>query len=78
MKLAHSGVTCVEAFGRGDDRPYKLWLADLYECIDCHTEVVTGFAANCYAEHYQPDFEEKLAKVPDSRKFWDKSCGGRS
>ena len=49
--------------GLGDDGrsktgwgPYKLWMADLYECRECGTEVIAGFGANHFAEHYQKNY----------------------
>lgn len=74
MVVAKNGVHVVETFGRDSDDPYKLWNADLLECPDCHFQVVSGFGANNYAEHYQPDFSEKLERAEP--KFYDKSCAG--
>lgn len=39
-----------------DWQDYKLWMADLYKCEGCGTEIVVGFANRPVAEHYQDDF----------------------
>ena len=40
--------------------PYKLWVGDLYECEGCGAKIVSGFGRAPIAEHYQPDFAEKV------------------
>lgn len=40
--------------------PYKLWVADLWHCPDCGAEIVVGAAPFPIAEHYQPDFLDKV------------------
>jgi len=52
--------------------PYKLWKADLYKCPDCSFEVITGFGAHNYAEHFQDTFAKRFSEAEP--KFWDKSC----
>ena len=41
-------------------KPYKLWNGDLWECPDCHAEIIVGFARQPWAEHYQSDFAKKV------------------
>jgi len=67
------GINVVETFGENSDEPYKLWKADLWRCPGCGTEIVTGFGFENFAEHYQPNFKEVLAR--SEPKYWDKSCG---
>ena len=43
--------------------PYKIWLADLYECNSCGMELITGFGANPACEHYEPRFAEAMKYV---------------
>ena len=45
-------------------KPYKLWVADLWECPDCGAEVVVGYGQQPVAEHYQTDFREQVALRP--------------
>ena len=45
-----------------DGSPYKLWEADLWECADCGTEIVAGFGARPFAEHYQLDYADVKAR----------------
>lgn len=45
----------------GQWEPYKLWVGDLYECGGCGNQLVTGVAREPLAEHYMPDFAEKVA-----------------
>lgn len=40
--------------------PYKLWAGDLWECEGCHHELVSGVARVPIAEHYQPDFIDRV------------------
>jgi hypothetical protein len=74
LKCERQGVHVVETFGRDSDDPYKLWRADLYKCPDCGFEVVCGFGASNYAEHYEADFPAQLGAIPQDKIFWDKSC----
>jgi len=41
-------------------KPYKLWNGDLWECPDCHAEIIVGAGRVPVAEHYQPDFNKKV------------------
>lgn len=72
LKPERNGVHVVETFGRDSAVPYKLWAADLYKCPDCGLEIVAGFGANNYAEHFESDFPRLLQAAEP--KFWDKSC----
>jgi hypothetical protein len=42
-------------------QPYKLWVGDLYRCPDCGAQTIVGVPPYPIAEHYQPDFAEKVA-----------------
>jgi hypothetical protein len=39
-------------------KPYKVWLADMWECEGCHVQIVVGFARQPISEHYKPDFKQ--------------------
>lgn len=41
-------------------QPYKLWVADLWQCPDCGHELVTGWGVNPLSEHYKPGFSELI------------------
>ena len=43
--------------------PYKVWVGDLYVCPTCKTETVVGVARMPVSEHYQPGFDEVVARV---------------
>lgn len=43
-------------------RPYKLWMGDLWECPDCHAEVIVGVAHNPVAEHFEEHFASAVAE----------------
>lgn len=45
--------------------PYKLWRADLWECLGCGTEIVSGWGRMPSSERYMQGFDEalKLAEV---------------
>lgn len=45
--------------------PYKLWVADLWECPDCGHELIVGWASAPVSEHYKPEFKaEIMARRP--------------
>lgn len=41
-------------------KPYKLWMGDLWECDDCGAQIVVGTGQQPLAEHYQPEFVERV------------------
>lgn len=41
-------------------RPYKLWRGDLWECLGCGAQIVSGVAREPVAEHYEPNFAAAL------------------
>jgi hypothetical protein len=61
MVVKRNSVTVEELLS--DQAPYKLWDADLYECVECGTEVITGFARSPLAEHFQPTYAEQRARL---------------
>jgi hypothetical protein len=68
MRVKKNSVTVEEL--TEDGRPYKLWDADLYECVECGVEIITGFGRGPFAEHYQPDYaaqRERLAPIYPGR-----------
>jgi hypothetical protein len=73
-----SGVVVEEGMPTDRDQkewgPYKLWRADLFECPQCKTQVIAGFAQHNFAEHYQDDYAEKRDKEPPIVTVND--CGG--
>jgi len=59
MRPKKNGTSFVEM---AQDRPYKLWSADLCECQDCGAQVLyTAATQRPIAEHFQPEFAAKLA-----------------
>lgn len=42
--------------------PYKLWVGDLWCCPGCGAEIIVGVPSNRIAEHYQPDFTERVKR----------------
>jgi len=42
-------------------KPYKVWEADLWECPECHHQLITGFGMRPLSEHYKDDFEKLSA-----------------
>ena len=41
-------------------KPYKLWCGDKWACPDCGAEIVVGTGWVPVAEHYQPNFAERV------------------
>ncbi len=82
MRVKKTSVTVEEL--TEDGSPYKLWSADLWECVECGVEVIGGFARAPLAEHYQPEYavvREKRRPIYPGRCREAKACGvdgGRS
>lgn len=58
MRPKKNGTAFVEMAG---DRPYKLWMADLWECQECGSLMLyTDPRQQPLAESYEPDFAAKL------------------
>lgn len=67
LKPKKSGVTVEEGRPLGDGSewgPYKLWMADLWECRGCGFELVYGFGRRPVAEHYQPEYKFEVEREP--------------
>jgi len=56
-------IVVVETMDEEFNKPYRLWCADLVACPCCKHRVITGFGLKHYAEHYEPGFNEQLAKA---------------
>lgn len=50
--------------GEGNWLPYKLWSADSWECRGCGVEIIAGFAAQHFAEHYEKNYGETKKRLP--------------
>lgn len=50
--------------GQGNWRPYKLWKADLLQCLGCGDEIIAGFAQSPFSEHYKEDYASRKATNP--------------
>ncbi len=53
--------------------PYKVWTSDRYECEGCGAVILTVFSLKPLAEHYQPDFEQKV-KLYGADQFQVNDC----
>ena len=72
MRPKKNGTALTEMSG---DRPYKLWMADLWECQDCGAQVLhTSPMQKPVAEHFHDDFVAKLESyAPEFQaKEWDR------
>lgn len=38
--------------------PYKIWRGDLWHCLGCGHELISGVAYDPISEHYMPQFQE--------------------
>lgn len=79
FRLKKSGVTLEEGMPRagGEWGPYKLWMADLYECPECGAQIIAGFGTpynRRLAEHYEPAYAIVRANNPPLIVVND--CGG--
>lgn len=43
--------------------PYKIWSGDLYECLGCGVEIVSGFGAAPISEYFRDDFRTVRAST---------------
>jgi hypothetical protein len=68
MRVKRNSVTVEELLE--DGQPYKLWDADLWECVECGVEIIAGFGRAPLAEHWQPSYAEtrrRLAPIYEGR-----------
>jgi hypothetical protein len=61
MRPKQNSVTVEEL--HADGSPYKLWDADLWECVECGVEIITGFGSLPLAEHWQPTYGEQRTRL---------------
>jgi len=61
MRVKQNSVTVEER--TEDQQPYKLWDADLFECVECGVEIITGFGRGPIAEHWQPNYAEQRQRL---------------
>jgi hypothetical protein len=61
MRVKQNSVTVEELLE--DGAPYKLWDADLWECVECGVEIIAGFGAFPLAEHWQPIYAAYRARL---------------
>jgi len=61
MRCKKNGVTVEELTEDGEG--YKLWDADLFECVECGVEIIAGFASSPLAEHYQPGYAAQRERL---------------
>lgn len=61
MEIRQNSVTVEELLEDGGS--YRLWDADLYECGDCGTQVISGFGRSPLAEHWQPSYGEQRDRL---------------
>lgn len=54
-----NGIPVVEV---ADFGPYKLYEADVWECPNCHVEIVTGFSQNP-KQHFEYSFPAELNRA---------------
>jgi hypothetical protein len=57
-----NGVYVLETMEDGTT-PYKIWMADLFECPDCGKQLVSGFGLHAISEHYMPKFSDWMKLV---------------
>lgn len=61
MRVKKNSVTVEELME--DGAPYKLWDADLWECVECGVEIIAGFGRGPLAEHWQPTYAEQRERL---------------
>lgn len=53
MRPKKNGIYVEEHIGY--DQPYKIWHADLWECLMCGIQIIAGFSRNPVAENYETE-----------------------
>ena len=48
--------------------PYKIWMADTWQCPQCHHQIVSGFGMNAIKEHYQEGFTDLLEELKETKR----------
>lgn len=61
MRVKQNSVTVEELLE--DGAAYKLWDADLFECVECGVEIIAGFGKAPIAEHWQPDYDVQRLRL---------------
>jgi hypothetical protein len=44
-------------------QPHKIWVGDRWECGGCGAVILSGFGRHQIAEHYQPDFADRVTAL---------------
>lgn len=44
-------------------QPYKVWVGDVWECHGCGARIISGVGREPIAEHYQPDFPDRVSAL---------------
>ena len=65
IRPRENGIYVLETYDDGINPfgPYKVWLADLWECPDCGHQVILGYGQHAISEHYQDEFPTYLNMV---------------
>ena len=72
MRVKRNSVTVEELLETG--APYKLWDADLWECVECGVAVIAGFGRAPLAEHYQESYARLRAFFADRGPIYPGRC----
>ena len=70
LRPEENGVTAVEMASFG---PVAVYMADLWKCPGCGAETILGFGAKPIVQHFEPAFEDTLAKLRQNTRtfeFW--------
>jgi hypothetical protein len=61
MRCLKNSVTVEEL--DTDGASHKLWDADLWICVECGQETITGFGREPMAEHWQPSYQQQRDRL---------------
>jgi len=65
-KIVKNGNPVIEMFSN-PPQPYKIWSADKWQCPICYHQIISGFAFNPIAEHFEDGFDAILDKVKKTK-----------
>lgn len=78
-RMVKSGYYFIEAMPTGTPRPepgtlepehwtpYKVWAGDLWRCMGCGSQIVSGAGLHPIAEHYQAEFGATVERLNASQ-----------
>lgn len=65
MRIDKCGVNVI-LMAYEPPQPFEIWRGDRWKCPKCGAEVVARYGDRAIAMHFEPTFDEELAKLRES------------